>query len=134
MIDDNLTFFASAGDERWCRRQAQLRPNGQATTGRHLPATGRVAVWAGAEGWVNANQLRKWVQQREQSNAPASAMALPPARQPIPEPESTRLSPRAATVARLSAQLPNGVKLELECSGHAAALVTAMIAALGARR
>jgi transposase len=101
---------------------------------------------------VNANQLRKWVQLREQSNAPvkdgmvvtssafvpvvaiddpAPRLAAASAPLPIPEPERSRPSPRAA--ARLLAQLPNGVKLELECSGHDAALVSAMIAALGAR-
>ena len=103
---------------------------------------------------MNANQLRKWVQLREQSNAPVKdgmvvtssafvpvvaiddpAPALSPAPAPWPMPEAKRspLSPRAAPAARLSAQLPNGVKLELECSGHDAALVSAMIAALGAR-
>ena len=103
---------------------------------------------------VNANQLRKWVQLREQSNACvkddmaiASSAFVPvvaiaeeapvrvssPATRPIPEPEPSRLSPRPAPSARLSAQLPNGVKLELECSGCDAALVSAMIAALGAR-
>jgi transposase len=103
---------------------------------------------------VNANPLRKWVQLREQSNAlvrngmavarsafvpvvaidgPAPVLASAPAAQPIPEREPSRLSSRSATSARLSAQLPNGVKLELGCSAHDAALVTAMIAALGAR-
>jgi transposase len=103
---------------------------------------------------VNANQLRKWVQLREQSNAlvrngmavapsafvpvvaidgPAPVLASAPAAQLIPERAPSRLSSRSATSARLSAQLPNGVKLELECSAHDAALVTAMIAALGAR-
>lgn len=99
---------------------------------------------------VNANQLRKWVCLREQSNStarddmaafvpvvaigePAPTMALPVASRTTPEPEPSRLSPRTARVARLSAQLPNGVKLELECSERDAALVTAMIAALGGR-
>jgi transposase len=103
---------------------------------------------------VNANQLRKWVQLREQSNAPvkdgmivtssafvpivaiddpAPALSPAPAPWPMPEPKRSPLSPRAAPTARPSAQLPNGVKLELECSGHDAALVSAMIAALGVR-
>jgi transposase len=34
--------------------------------------------------------------------------------------------------SRLSARLPNGVTVELECTGHDTALVTAMITALGA--
>jgi transposase len=103
---------------------------------------------------VNANQLRKWVQLREQSNGPvkhgmvvtssafvpvvaiddpAPASTPAPAPWPVPEPERSPLSPRAAPPARLSAQLPNGVKLELECSAHDAALVSAVIVALGAR-
>ena len=74
---------------------------------------------------MNANQLRKWVQVREQSNAPvkdgmivtssafipvvaiddpAPASASAPALWPVPEPERSPLSPRAAPAARLSAQ------------------------------
>jgi transposase len=60
-------------------------------------------------------------------------LAAAPATRPVPEPERLRLSSRAASAARLSAQLPNGVKLELECSADDAVLVGAMIAALGAR-
>ncbi|CAB3801849.1 hypothetical protein LMG28614_05508 [Paraburkholderia ultramafica] len=103
---------------------------------------------------VNANQLRKWVRLREQQTASArlnTAVGFPafvpvvaiddaapvPATahvaRPTPEPERADLSPPAIQGARLSARLPNGVKLELECSGHDAALVSAMIAALGAR-
>jgi transposase len=103
---------------------------------------------------VNANQLRKWVRLREQSNAPVRdgiaaassafvsviatggstpVLAAAPATRPAPELERLRLSSRAASAARLSAQLPNGVKLELECSADDAVLVGAMIAALGAR-
>lgn len=50
-----------------------------------------------------------------------------------PEQQSSHLSSRSPTSAWLSAQLPNGVKLELECSERDAALVSAMIAALGRR-
>ena len=103
---------------------------------------------------VNANQLRKWVQLREQSTAPArgnTAVGLPAfvpvvaiddtapvsatalAARPTHERECADPSPPATQGARLSARLPNGVMLELECSGHDAALVSAMITALGAR-
>ena len=41
-------------------------------------------------------------------------------------------SAKSATPARLSAQLPNGVTLRLECAAHDGALVRAMIEALGA--
>jgi transposase len=100
---------------------------------------------------VNANQLHKWVRLHEQSNTAAReethvaasvfvpVVAIPdtpmvtagaPVSQPCPPSGSLRLSPR---VARLSAQLPNGVRLELECGADDSALVRATIAALGAR-
>jgi transposase len=102
---------------------------------------------------VNANQLHKWVRLREQSNAtvigdlavtPSAFVtvlaideAVPvPVSSPSPRvsaPQPSRLSPRSEASARLSAELPNGVKLELACSGQDGALVSAMIAALGAR-
>jgi transposase len=102
---------------------------------------------------VNANQLHKWVRLHEQSNTtvrddtavgssafvpvvaidgPAPALVPAPAARPVREREPSRLSPRSATSARLLAQLPNGVKLELECAAGDAGLVAAMVAALGA--
>ncbi|MBU6489858.1 MAG: transposase [Burkholderiales bacterium] len=103
---------------------------------------------------VNANQLHKWIQLRERANvtaATASVEALPSAFVPVvtinevapvrtnPEPVSVRRSShgygsaKTATPARLSAQLPNGVTLQLECAAHDGALVRAMVEALGAR-
>jgi transposase len=103
---------------------------------------------------VNANQLHKWIQLRERTNvtaATASVEALPSAFVPVvtinevapvrtnPEPVSVRRSShgyesaKTATPARLSAQLPNGVTLQLECAAHDGALVRAMVEALGAR-
>ncbi|WP_080424264.1 IS66-like element accessory protein TnpA [Burkholderia ubonensis] len=108
---------------------------------------------------VNANQLRKWVQLQERregtafshdaipqespafvpavmiNDSPAStpAQTAPRSPQPSLQRELPRPSPRAAPLARLSATLPNGVVLELECSGRDTSLVTAIIAALGAR-
>ncbi|MDP9108332.1 MAG: transposase [Pseudomonadota bacterium] len=95
---------------------------------------------------VNANQLHKWIRSGQRSHLPAApvrgepvpafmpvvqidsvpdqkrpATAPPPARVPSPSP------------VRLSARLANGVAVELECTANDAALVTAMIAALGAR-
>lgn len=94
---------------------------------------------------INANQLRKWLLQARrqaplatvsQSCAPLPAFlpvcqadavaSLPPQRHGVVPTSS--LAP-----ARLSARLPNGVTVELECTAHDAALVTAMITALGAR-
>ncbi|CAD6561335.1 transposase [Paraburkholderia sabiae] len=102
---------------------------------------------------VNANQLRKWVRLHRQAETPvsnsdmtASVSAFVPVvaiANPAPAPASTpavcaqqldqspHRSSRSPTSAWLSAELPNGVKLELECSEHDAALVSAMIAALG---
>jgi transposase len=103
---------------------------------------------------VNANQLHKWIQLRERANAVAATVSvesLPSAFVPVvpinevapvrtsPEPVSVRRSSHryeaamTATPARLSAQLPNGVTLQLECAAHDGALVKAMIEALGAR-
>lgn len=103
---------------------------------------------------VNANQLHKWIQLRERANAVAATVSvesLPSAFVPVvpinevapvrtsPEPVSVQRtshryeSAKTATPARLSAQLPNGVTLQLECAAHDGALVKAMIEALGAR-
>ncbi|MCC8404330.1 transposase [Paraburkholderia sp. MMS20-SJTN17] len=104
---------------------------------------------------VNANQLRKWVRLHRQAQTRASNddMAASPSvfvpviaiSDPAPapatvhsgrvqsEPQPSPLSSRSPTSAWLSAQLPNGVKLELECSERDTALVSAMIAALGLR-
>ncbi len=102
---------------------------------------------------VNANQLRKWVRLHRQAEMPvsnsdrsASASAFvpvvaitnpasPPASIPSAGAQQQHRSPhrssRSPTSAWLSAQLPNGVKLELECPERDAALVSALIAALG---
>ncbi|WP_405126711.1 IS66-like element accessory protein TnpA [Ralstonia pseudosolanacearum] len=101
---------------------------------------------------VNANQLHKWVygrgrRRRDEATAadddantrpafipvvamgdvPVSAPAKP-GRTPLASPSS-----HATASARLTAQLPNGVTVALECSGQDAGLVKAMIEALGAR-
>ena len=106
---------------------------------------------------VNANQLRKWICARTPANeaalaGPDSAETSPstfvpvvavgdtasvlcraPAASLAPDRrEASRASPCSAPSARLSATLPNGVMVELECSGQDGSLVTAMIAALGA--
>ncbi len=103
---------------------------------------------------VNANQLHKWVRAREQPQSltfhdgpvaasafipvvaidePTAVMASAPASHRATRAESSCVSPRSTRLARLSAHLPNGVKLELECSAEDVAIVNAMVAALGAR-
>ncbi|WP_234774913.1 IS66-like element accessory protein TnpA [Paraburkholderia tropica] len=110
---------------------------------------------------VNANQLRKWIMlERRRStfidsgkaprgsaefvpvvevaepdavtvsaNLPSSAAITPVLRSR----EVMRSSPRPPSPSRLVAQLPNGVSLELECSGQDPALITAVIDALRSR-
>jgi transposase len=103
---------------------------------------------------VNANQLHKWVRAREQRQSlishdgpvaasafipvvaidePTAVMASKPASHRATRAEPSCVSPRSTRLARLSAHLPNGVKLELECSADDVAIVNAMVAALGAR-
>lgn len=86
---------------------------------------------------VNANQSHKWVQARERPrppvrhnepaassafvpvvaiDGPTTVMAYAPASHRATRAESSCVSPHSTRPARLSAHLPNGVKLELECS------------------
>ena len=103
---------------------------------------------------VNANQLHKWVRASEQPQSltshdgpvaplafvpvvaidePIAVMACAPASHRAHRVESSCVSPPSTRLARLSAHLPNGVKLELECSADDVAIVNAMVTALGAR-
>ncbi|MFL9944332.1 IS66-like element accessory protein TnpA [Paraburkholderia graminis] len=100
---------------------------------------------------VNANQLHKWIHLRERTTGTAMTAAGEPTpsafvpvvtvndvmsvtqRVPLPQSPKKNQSVTSALQARLSAQLPNGVTLRLECGAHDAALVRAMVEALGAR-
>jgi transposase len=105
---------------------------------------------------INTNQLRKWIRLHQvASQTTAAAESALPAFVPVVEisgvtrvPESpmvqgslparaparTQPSQRPSLApARLTARLPNGVTVELECGGQDVALVKAMIEALGAR-
>ena len=103
---------------------------------------------------VNVNQLHKWIRDAEREDAvDDAAESVAPAFMPVvtlgevsrsvdamveSAPVVTRREAavpalRAPVPARLRAQLPNGVTLELECGGRDGALVKAMIEALGAR-
>jgi transposase len=154
MSQDELTFFPLRVIRVGVGGKRSFDPVGKQRLIEACLQPGASLSGLALKAGVNANQLRKWVQLREQSNAcvkgdmaiassafvpvvaidgPAPALVSSSAGRPVSVPEPLRLSPRSGTPARLSAQLPNGVKLELECSGHDAALVSAMIAALGAR-
>jgi transposase len=93
---------------------------------------------------INANQLRKWLLQARRQ-APLAAVSHPcaplPAFLPVRQVDAVASLPpqrhgvvptSSLAPVRLSARLPNGVTVELECTAHDAALVTAMITALGA--
>ncbi|MEF9416952.1 MULTISPECIES: IS66-like element accessory protein TnpA [Ralstonia solanacearum species complex] len=108
---------------------------------------------------VNANQLYKWVHgrgrkrgQADEATAPdrdadvrsafVPVVAISDVAAPIEAVPKSAVSARreaaspalpAAALARLTARLPNGVTLALECRGQDAGLVKAMIEALGAR-
>lgn len=102
---------------------------------------------------VNANQLRRWIEQHkaEQKDAAGTMDVIETApaafvpvvevhdagrqagRPAMPGPVSVpvrALQPPAPLPSRLVAQLPNGVSLELVCSGQDDALVRAMIETL----
>ena len=103
---------------------------------------------------VNANLLRKWVaeQQRQQQRNEGGAIdratevfmpvvercgvgGLP--EPPAPSPIQHHVPPAKAALAtghpgpRLTVEMPNGVRLRLECSGQDVELVSAMIVTLG---
>ena len=94
---------------------------------------------------INANQLHTWIRSGRQSPRPAAGAVEPalPAFMPVLQIDSaTSDLKRPATApppapspspVRLLARLANGVAVELECSANDAALVTAVIAALGTR-
>jgi transposase len=102
---------------------------------------------------VNANQLHKWVRARERGgatvthDAPAALLAFVPVvtiDEPAPvvtcarspnrptSAESSGAPPLSTRSARLTARLPNGVNLELECSAGDVAVINAVVVALGA--
>ncbi|MFX1716130.1 IS66-like element accessory protein TnpA [Paraburkholderia sp. A1RO-5L] len=112
---------------------------------------------------VNANVLWRWIRNKHNArdashgagtsaaaNVPAAFVPVveitdtgtlvvsqrPDRPEALPEPvspEAVRPSQRGPLPARLVAQLPNGVSLELECMSEDAALLTAMITALRGR-
>ncbi len=155
MTDDDLSFLPLKVNRVGPTGKRTFDPDGK----RRLVQAGRrpgvsisgLALKAG----VNANQLRKWVRDDEGERAQVAtgaAVNVEPAFVPVVtlaevsqpvEPtgelaavarrEAAAPGQRATAPARLRAQLPNGVTLELECGGRDGALVKAMIEALGAR-
>ena len=105
----------------------------------------RTALRAG----VNTNQLRKWIADDDarqvaiaitRAEAPTPAFVPvtidAPIRVPVPvasssAPTRSESAPPSPQQARLSARLPNGVVIDLECAAQDTSLVKAMIVALG---
>ncbi|KWI33432.1 IS66-like element accessory protein TnpA [Burkholderia stagnalis] len=96
---------------------------------------------------VNTNQLWRWikqhkVEQRGDATLDGGSAAfvsvvevrdVPAQAQSSHSPLLEQPAATAPQLARLSARLPNGVTVELQCTGSDAALVAAMVQALGAR-
>src|SRR5260370_13593300 len=107
---------------------------------------------------VNANLLRRWIKLHQRHGEAAAHIVenMPPVPLPSsfvavvesartevvgtnagqsrlvsPRAEPARESPRAQALSQLTAQMPNGITLRLECTGHDASLVSAMIETLG---
>lgn len=97
---------------------------------------------------VNANLLRKWIRQHQRAHGrgvvesarsafvpvveQGSAAPLAEQRRPLPtHAEQARSLPSPRMGSRLSAQLPNGIVLTLDCARQDARLVSAMIETLG---
>lgn len=102
---------------------------------------------------VNANLLRKWVaeQQRQQRNEGCAIDRATEVFMPVVErccvagvpeplapsviqhhvPPTKAALPTGQPAPRLTVEMPNGVKLRLECSGQDVELVSAMIVTLG---
>ncbi len=95
---------------------------------------------------LNANLLRKWVLRHQNASGMATpALAIEPASAFVPvvrmdggtaqgvEPRRPPMQPKAppAASSRLTAQLPNGITLKLECTWQDATLVSAVIESLG---
>lgn len=99
---------------------------------------------------VNANLLRKWVAGRQRNGGGAidhaTEVFMPVVERcgvaGVPEPPAPSLiqhhvppakaaHPRDQPAPRLTVEMPNGVRLRLECSGQDVELVSAMIVTLG---
>jgi transposase len=101
---------------------------------------------------INANQLHKWIRQRERQEVdaishPACPMlsafvpvtiseVVAPVRvsaqaETVMQPETPIPAAPESTPTRLKAHLPNRVTVELECDGRDGGLITTVIQALG---
>ena len=154
MTDDDLSFLPLKVTKVGPRGKRTFDPDGKRRLIEACRRPGVSISGMALKAGVNVNQLHKWIRDDEREDAmDDAAECLEPAFMPVvtlgevsgsveamveSAPVVTRREAaapalRAPVPARLRAQLPNGVTLELECGGRDGALVKAMIEALGAR-
>ncbi|WP_250508148.1 MULTISPECIES: transposase [unclassified Caballeronia] len=155
MSDDEFDFLPLRVIRECSNGKRRYDPEGKRRLIQACLRPGASIAGLALRAQVNANQLHKWIRLHEKANSARAARNTvePSAAAFIPvlaiEPGSTRpalelaklpasSSPKqpataSRPTARLSAHLPNGVRVELECSRHDAPLVTALIVALGER-
>ena len=155
MTDDDLSFLPLKVTKVGPRGKRTFDPDGKRRLVEACRHPGVSISGMALKAGVNVNQLHKWIRDDEREDAAVddAAECVVPAFMPVvtlgevsrPVEAMVESAPvvarreaaapalRGPVPARLRAQLPNGVTLELECGGRDGALVKAMIEALGAR-
>lgn len=156
MTDDDLSFLPLKVTKVGPRGKRTFDPDGKRRLVEACRHPGVSISGMALKAGVNVNQLHKWIRDDEREGAVdgtgAAECVAPPfmpvvtlgevsrpveamveAAPVVARREAAAPALRAPVPARLRAQLPNGVTIELECGGRDGALVKAMIEALGAR-
>ena len=153
MTEDDLSFLPLKVSKVGPTGKRTFDPDGKRRLVEACRRPGVSISGMALKAGVNVNQLHKWIRDDEREGAIGAAECVEPAFMPVvtfgevSQPveavsdaapvvarrEAATPALRAPVPARLRAQLPNGVTLELECGGRDGALVKAMIEALGAR-
>ena len=154
MTEDDLSFLPLKVTKVGPRGKRTFDPDGKRRLVEACRHPGVSISGMALKAGVNANQLHKWIRDDEREDAvdDAAECVVPPfmpvvtlgevsrpveamveSAPVVARREAAAPALRGPVPARLRAQLPNGVTLELECGGRDGALVKAMIEALGAR-
>lgn len=154
MTDDDLSFLPLKVTKVGPRGKRTFDPDGKRRLVEACRHPGVSISGMALKAGVNVNQLHKWIRDAEREDAvDDAAKSVAPAFMPVvtlgevsrpveamvesapvvTQREAAAPALRGPVPARLRAQLPNGVTLELECGGRDGALVKAMIEALGTR-
>lgn len=142
MSDDEFDFLPLRVIRECSNGKRRYDPDGKRRLIEACLRPGASIAGLALRAQVNANQLHKWIRLQEKANSaravePSAAafipvLAIEPGSAP-PASSHKQSATASRPTARLSAHLPNGVTVELECSRHDATLVAALIAALGER-